>query len=238
MNDGVGEEGLREQYRLSVEEYRFQVDLNWRRSEYFFVLNIGVLVAGATLLASAQVPRALVGLVFSLGALLALLSIFANQTQHGYYRGARDLEKDIEGRLGLGRGLALATTPGQGSSVERLGRVGTFLRTMLVAIACVDLIGAGIAAADAIEGRTTSAKQVSIRIPALGDTRKVVVVVSEHDEVLATRSGLAGGLVGPIGLEPGSYRIWIAGPRICSALLFVTRKPLQLAAPTCRPVGD
>lgn len=36
---------LERQYDLAVAEYRFQVDLNWRRSEYFFVLNIGILVA-------------------------------------------------------------------------------------------------------------------------------------------------------------------------------------------------
>jgi len=61
---------LAEQYRLAIEEYRFQVDLNWRRSEYFFVLNIGVLIAASTLSASELLPRALVGMVFGLGALL------------------------------------------------------------------------------------------------------------------------------------------------------------------------
>jgi hypothetical protein len=113
LSTGDPEPELREQYRLAVEEYRFQVGLNWRRSEYFFVLNVGVLVAGATLLASDKAPRALVGLVFMLGALLASLSFLANDTQSGYYHAARDLKKRLEERLDLGGG-ALATTPGHG----------------------------------------------------------------------------------------------------------------------------
>lgn len=105
---------LDEQYRLAVGEYRFQVDLNWRRSEYFFVLNIGVLIAAATLLASESLPRALVGLVFGLGALLAGLSFLANNTQHSYYKAARELKEKLEDRLQLGE-FALQTTPGMGS---------------------------------------------------------------------------------------------------------------------------
>lgn len=231
-SEGEGED-LQAQYRLAVEEYRFQVDLNWRRSEYFFVLNVGVLVAGATLLASGQVPRGLVALVFCLGALLALLSIFANHTQHGYYRGARDLKNRMEQALELGD-RALVTTPGQGSSIERLGKVGTFLRTMLIAIACVNLVGAGIAVADATSGEA-ALKQVSIRVPPspAGRATKVTVVISRGGEVMATRSGMAGGVLRSVGLEPDRYRIWMAAGKICTTPLVVSAKPLQLASPHC-----
>lgn len=75
---------LLRQYEAALAEYRFQVSLNWRRSEYFFVLNVGVLIAASTMLASDRVPRLLVACVFAAGLLLAFMSLFANATQHGY----------------------------------------------------------------------------------------------------------------------------------------------------------
>jgi hypothetical protein len=237
LRNGIDRGEVREQYRLALDEYRFQVDLNWRRSEYFFVLNIGVLVAGATLLASQEVPRVLVGLVFGLGVLLALLSVLANKTQGGYYRSSRDLKASIEKELDLGA-MSIATTPGMGSTVTRLGRVGTFLRTMLIAIALVDALGAGLAIADAIDSQPSSgtAPQVFIRIPTQSAerARKVAVVVSEDAEAVATRVGFAGQLLKPIGLHEGDYQLWVVGPRRCVHSFVVTSKPLQAIEPSCR----
>lgn len=133
-----------EQYRLLVEEYRFQVNLNWKRSQYFFVLNIAVFVAGVSLLSASSAATGLIATIFLLGAMLAVLSIFANQTQHGYYREARDGVNRAQQLLNLGD-LAIATTPGLGSGVNRLGAVRTFLTVMLVALAIVDTAGALVA---------------------------------------------------------------------------------------------
>lgn len=66
------DETVSRQYDRALEEYRFQVDLNWRRSEYFFVLNVGVLIASATMFSSGDVPRELVTALFVVGALLAV----------------------------------------------------------------------------------------------------------------------------------------------------------------------
>jgi hypothetical protein len=223
---------LQEQYRKAVEEYRFQVDLNWRRSEYFFVLNIGVLVAGATLLASEDVPRGLVALVFGLGALLASLSILANNTQSGYYHAARDLKKGLEAKLELDK-FAIATTPGMGSPIARLGKVGTFLKTMLVAIAFVDLIGAGIAIANARESHGgQGASQIVFKMPGRRTTA-VTVVVSRGGEVVATQRGISGGQLKAVGLEPGHYQVWIAGRQLCSQPVDVSTTPLQLVEIAC-----
>jgi hypothetical protein len=235
VNAGSGRDALRGQYRLSVEEYRFQVDLNWRRSEYFFVLNIGVLVAGATLLASQDVPRALVALVFVLGALLAFLSFLANDTQSGYYHAARDLKKKLEKDLEL-EDSAIATTPGMGSGIARLGRVGTFLKTMLVAIACVDLVGASLSVADAVDtDSNATGSQVAVRVigqsPAYAGP--IFVVVSRDNKVLATRSGSAGKAMRPISLDPGRYQVSVAGSELCSKPLNVSSTPLQLARVAC-----
>lgn len=235
MNEARDRQELREQYRLAIDEYRFQVDLNWRRSEYFFVLNIGVLVAGVTLLASKEVPSILVAFVFGLGALLAVLSVFANNTQAGYYHAVRDLKKDIEGDLDLAD-LAIATTPGMGSRISRLGKVGTFLKTMLIAIACVDLTGVGIAVDDAVDtGSEKSAAQIVIRARSQASERgePTTVVVSRDRKVVATRSGTAGQLLQPIRLEPGRYRVWAVGAERCSRAISVSSAALQLAEISC-----
>lgn len=223
---------LDEQYRRAIEEYRFQVDLNWRRSEYFFVLNIGVLVAAATLLASENLPSALVGLVFGLGALLAGLSLLANNTQHGYYQSTRELKEKLEGRLGLGD-LALQTTPGMGSRIERLGRVGTFLKTMLVAIALVDIVGAGICAHDVFSSDpgTPNLVRVVMRVP--GPERELTAVISRNGQVVAERTTAPGEPMKSLSLEAGNYRISVLGQSICTEKLEVSPAPLQLIRLTC-----
>lgn len=33
-------------YKVAVEEYRFQVDLNWKRTQYFLALNVAILGCG------------------------------------------------------------------------------------------------------------------------------------------------------------------------------------------------
>jgi len=135
-----------EHFKLLVEEYRFQVDLNWRRSQYFFVLNVGLLVAAVGLLSAARsAPDGMIAAVFAAGALMAALSLVANRVQHGYYRSARDAMRCAQRRLELDP--PLATTPGMGSRLERPGRVRSFLAIMLVTLACTDLAGAIVAVA-------------------------------------------------------------------------------------------
>jgi hypothetical protein len=120
LTDPIDHDDLRDQYRLALDEYRFQVNLNWTRSQYYFALNLGVLVAATSLLAAAtRVPHELIAAIFLLGALLASISIFANYTGHTYYRETRDLKTRLEHDLGLGD-RAIATTPGMGSARHRL----------------------------------------------------------------------------------------------------------------------
>ncbi|HEX8689800.1 MAG TPA: hypothetical protein VF729_06115 [Solirubrobacterales bacterium] len=234
MSGDKGE--LREQYHLAVEEYRFQVDLNWRRSEYFFVLNIGVLVAASTLLTSEDLPKALVALVFGLGALLAVLSLLANNSQHGYYQAARQLKEDLESELELGE-HALRTTPGMGSKVQRLGRVRTFLGTMLVAIAFVDLTGAGLAVFRAIDTDDVNDPSSMVVIRATGPGFQhepgLTLVVSRDGEVIATRAANTGRGIGPFELDPGRYRVSALGRAVCTEGIEVSEAPLQLATVRC-----
>jgi hypothetical protein len=225
----LSREELQRQYDLAVAEYRFQVDLNWRRSEYFFVLNIGVLIAAATLLASHKVPRLLIASVFLVGLLLALLSILANETQTSYYRSARDLKKKLEGELGIAR-FALATTPGMGSPLRRFGKVGTFLRIMLAAIALTDLVGAALIAHDQW-GQSTPHRVVVVL--QAGTAPEQTVVVAHTGQVVATREPTPAGTYRSVKLEPGPYELWVASPIECRKALLVDETPVQVVVPPC-----
>ena len=135
-------EELREHYGRALDEYRFQVDLNWKRSQYFFVLNLGVLVA-ATGLLSASKPRAeLIAALFVLGAILAAVAAYANQIQHGYYRRTREVKRALEERLELGD-LALQSTPGMAdpNAGRTPVRVRHALTGFLAALGFADLLG-------------------------------------------------------------------------------------------------
>jgi hypothetical protein len=120
------EQLLWDQYRVVIDEYRFQVDLNWRRSQYYFVLNAAILVASLGLFASnVAVPRTVIAIPFAMGLAVTLLAIAANQTQNAYYYAIRDKKQLLELRLGLGE-LAIQTTRGMGNrSFRRIGRVTT-----------------------------------------------------------------------------------------------------------------
>lgn len=135
-------EELREHYGRALDEYRFQVELNWKRSQYFFVLNLGVLVAATGLLSASQPRAELVAALFAVGAILAGVAAYANHIQHGYYRRTREVKRALEERLELGD-LALQSTPGM---VDRDAgrspvRVRHALTGFLTALGLADLLG-------------------------------------------------------------------------------------------------
>lgn len=234
MADLSRDELLR-QYDLAVAEYRFQVDLNWRRSEYFFVLNVGVLIAASTLLASHKVPRLLIAFVFMVGLLLAVLSILANETQASYYRSARDLKKAIESALEI-NDLSLATTPGMGSGIKRVGRVGTFLRVMLAAIAVTDLLGAGLIAHEQWADSTPRQVVVVLSQPSPGaraTQARNTLVIARDGQVIATREPTDSGGYRSVKLEPGQYELWAASETPCQKELLVGAAPVLLVKPPC-----
>jgi hypothetical protein len=139
-------EDLWQLYRLAVEEYRFQVNLNWQRSQYFLGLNAAIISVGAGLIhLGPQTAREngapLTVAVFIVGLVLAVFSTFAVWRQHGYYETARDRMVHTGRLLNLGL-LAVATTPGAvGASPWRL-KVQTVMYAVLTVLAGVDLFGA------------------------------------------------------------------------------------------------
>ncbi len=160
---------LLELYRVVIDEYRFQVRLNWDRTQYFFILNTAVTTAAATLLATLKEWGPIVAVfVFLIGCTAAILGRQAVITGHEYYRRViyrKTLVEDLLGRLdplqqyeSADAVLNLATTSGIGKTREMLKDPNAYfsaplrgdsitrsLRIILGAFLCVDACGIGIA---------------------------------------------------------------------------------------------
>jgi hypothetical protein len=133
-------------YKVAVEEYRFQIQLNWDRAKYLLGFNTAVIGVGTGLIkvgSKHQASPLLIG-IFIVGLVASVLSLSAVGLQHNYYRSTRERMVSIEGRLGI-HDSAVATTPGirgeRISRLSRLGRVQNILYTLLVIIAVIDIFG-------------------------------------------------------------------------------------------------
>lgn len=158
VSPGGGEISLKDLYGMHVEEYRFQVDLNWRRTQYFIALNsaifaVGVTQASSSISAGGRLPAAAVLLV---GAAFAVLCIAATMRQHEYYRNIREGLRAIGDELDLGdRGLRTTrgmrardadvapsdTLAGLRRFGSRVGRVTTMTYVILALFASVEFLG-------------------------------------------------------------------------------------------------
>lgn len=131
-------EQLMELYKIAVDEYRFQVNLNAQRSRDHFVLNSAIIASAVALLG--QKANLLAGAVFVAGLLVAVMTGFAFHTQHNYYRETRTAKRLLESRLGI-RDTVVTTTPSAGSRRRRLGSVTQFSYVMVVLLCLVNLSG-------------------------------------------------------------------------------------------------
>lgn len=137
-------------YKLAVEEYRFQVNLNWDRSKYLLAFNT-VLIGAATGLirVGGADGHLLIGAIFALGLVAAFLSVLAIRVQQGYYKEARRRMTSLGDTLTLAD-FQIATTPGaRGDRTGwkgRLGKVQTILYILLAVCMAIDAVGIGYAA--------------------------------------------------------------------------------------------
>jgi hypothetical protein len=132
-------------YRVAMDEYRFQVNLNWQRTQHWFTINIAIPGAAIGLLRIAKGGTFfLVAAIFLCGALACAVAVIASATQRGYYRAIRDHKGRIETWMGLGE-LAIVTTVGMGSGGRRLIRVTTLYTLLLLLLGLLDLGGGGYA---------------------------------------------------------------------------------------------
>lgn len=143
----VDEETLWRLYSYAVDEYRFQVNLNWQRLQYFLGLNLAILGVGAGLLrlGTNQQPEpdnTLPALVFAAGVCLSLASVYLARKQQGYYRASRDRMTALARLLHVEH-LAVSTTAGaRGERQPWWTKVRTVNEAVLVALAVLNAFGA------------------------------------------------------------------------------------------------
>lgn len=118
-------------YRIAVDEYRFQVKLNWDRTAYLITLNSGLIAVATGLLKveTGAVIDLFVASVFVIGAFVAVVSIKNILTGHRYYRRTILKKTLLEDQLGLTKPLsqypgrqtlAIGTTIGQDEAMKIL----------------------------------------------------------------------------------------------------------------------
>jgi hypothetical protein len=143
-------------YRLAVEELRFQIDLNWRRAQYYLALNLAVVGVGAGLLKiqaqpqgvgsgvstslSATATYLLPAGIFAVGIATAILALLANHTLRGYYHSVQGEKSRVERLLQL-TDYTIRTTPGSGSKRRRFGSATFYQGLLLGLIAVIDAGG-------------------------------------------------------------------------------------------------
>ncbi len=134
---------LFELYKLALDDYRFQVQLNQDRSPYFLVLNLTVIgIATGVVQLGQGTISILVTILYLAGFLFCLFSIFALAAQRKFYRSARDQKMYFEERLELG---AASITPVDRaeSKASKLTTFKGFVNFMFVLLAALNLVGAG-----------------------------------------------------------------------------------------------
>lgn len=104
-------------YKVAVEEYRFQAQYNWSRTQYLLGFNAVILTA-ATVVAGR--PGKGAAAIFIFGAVAAVLTMMVVRTQHDYYRAARNRVRRIEDAFAVPADQRLDTTSTLG---ERRGKV-------------------------------------------------------------------------------------------------------------------
>jgi hypothetical protein len=131
-------------YELAVEEYRFQVQLNWDRAKYLLGFNVAVIGVGAGLLRVNGGAGAFLATVFMVGFFCALLSMGAVRLQQSYYRRTRDAMVAQAEALQLG-GRSIASTPGARRERTtwwlRVSKVQNALYLLLATCALIDVYG-------------------------------------------------------------------------------------------------
>jgi len=113
MTDDDRREDLRRLYAIAVEEYRFQVQTNTQRFQWNVAIDVAVLTIATGLLrvTGPGAGRPLTGLLFGVGAVLALTTGLTVARQVDYQHRAREQATKIAAELGLSE-YAVQSTPG------------------------------------------------------------------------------------------------------------------------------
>jgi hypothetical protein len=131
---------LLELYKIAVDEYRFQAQFNWSRTQYWLVFNSGILAAGVALVAAFGDSTFPI-LVFAVGVVACALSARAIQVSHGYYRAARARLQRFETALDLQPEMRFDTTAGLAHARRPTVNVTAVTYLLLAVLAAADIAG-------------------------------------------------------------------------------------------------
>lgn len=146
IDDPDRRELLLKLYETHVAEYRFQVQLNNSRFQWWVTLDTALITVGVGLLrvGNGGDGRPLAALVFAVGVLLAGFTAVASTRQTGYYQAARAQANKVAAELGITE-FAIATTQGfrqeKKTWVDKLTKVRTMNYFLLSVLAAVNLVG-------------------------------------------------------------------------------------------------
>jgi hypothetical protein len=126
-------------YKIAVEEYRFQVKLNWDRTAYHLTLSSGLIAIAVGLLkiGSAPIVNLFVAGIFLIGLAASLIGIQTISKGHGYYRRTVVKKTLLEEHLSLNKPLegyearltpAISTTMSQNEQFQILHNTDQWLK--------------------------------------------------------------------------------------------------------------
>ncbi len=126
-------------YKIALEEYRFQVKLNWDRTTYHLTLSTGLIAiaAGLLKLGPASAVNLVVAGIFFIGMCVSAIGIKTIRKGHQYYRHTIVKKTLLEDQLGLNKPLdgypakptlAVGTTVGQNEHLQILNNTQAWLR--------------------------------------------------------------------------------------------------------------
>jgi hypothetical protein len=148
-------DALRKQYELVLQEYRFQVQLNWDRSKHYLTFNTTLLGAAVALSKNADTLPARAGLfgLLVVAAMNSYAGMQATSIGHRYYQRTRSTKSELEKVLGLGT-YSIQSTPGMRrdhdsvalgtpeAKAERFGSIVQQTRALLGVLCAFSTIGA------------------------------------------------------------------------------------------------
>ncbi|MDJ0658662.1 MAG: hypothetical protein QNJ42_04145 [Crocosphaera sp.] len=144
------EKNLLDLYKISVEEYRFQVLYNWDRNRFYITLTAGVFTIGAGILRIPNLAKYEYLLIplFIIGSLISFVGLQTLRKGQEYYRATILKMSSLENQLGLtSEETPIATTQGQKESKINLKDPNIYIKkrlrlgTITYWIACLFVLG-------------------------------------------------------------------------------------------------
>lgn len=154
MTDRTVRPDLQKQYELVLQEYRFQVQLNWDRAKHYLVFNTAIFGAAVALYNDAQHwAYAGVGALLFLAAFNSYVGTRALRLGHEFYQNIRATKALLERELGI-EAFAILSTPGMRrdhgieadgtpeAGRQRRRKITSDMRNLLWALCGISTLGA------------------------------------------------------------------------------------------------